>query len=901
MSKVVSKTRLQALLDLGQSVWLDYLRRGMLESGELQRMIDDGLRGMTSNPTIFEHAIGGSTDYDDALSRVAASPRTDREIFDLLAVDDVRAAAGLFRSVYDASQGADGFVSLEVSPTLARDTAGTIGEARRLWAAVDRPNVMIKVPGTREGWPAIERLLTDGINVNITLLFSLEHYRQVAEAYLRALEARRQAGQAIDRVASVASFFVSRVDTEVDRRLDATGARPSALRGKIAIANARLAYAWFRDLLDSPRWRALAASGAKPQRLLWASTGTKDPAYSDVLYVDSLIGADTINTLPPQTLQLFEDHGTVRETLAGDAAEAQRVMDGLRAVAIDFDDVARVLEREGVEKFAHSFETLLGVIAAKRKTLAAAAPPRHSVELRAFDQSVARRLVELERADVPKRIWGRDPTVWKPDPHTPEISDRLGWLNVGEMMAPQVKSLTTFADEIRREFDRVVLCGMGGSSLAPEVLWRTFGRRTGYPALAVLDSTDPRAVTAALPGGDLERTLFLVSSKSGTTQETDCLYRYFWERAGGRGVQFVAITDPDTPLARLATERGFRRAFLNPKDIGGRYSALSYFGLVPAALIGIDVGQLLHRAHRMAEACAAWVPARQNPAAWLGAVLAEAALAGRNKATFVLSPGIGSFGLWVEQLIAESTGKEGKGLLPVAEEPLGPPEVYGRDRLFVVLTLAGEQGADDATEPRLGALKAAGHPVVRLALEDRYDLGQEFFRWEFATAVAGAILGINAFDQPNVAESKQNTKDVLAGKQPPAPPAPPATAPELERFLAAVRPGDYLALMAYLPPTPQNDRRLEAVRARLRDRLKVATTLGYGPRFLHSTGQLHKGGLPVGHFLQITERPDRDVAIPGMPYTFGQLEAAQAEGDLRALRGRGRPAVRIDGLALLER
>jgi len=896
MSKVVSKTRLQALLDLGQSVWLDYLRRGMLESGELQRMIDDGLRGMTSNPTIFEHAIGGSTDYDDALSRVAASSRTDREIFDLLAVDDVRAAADLFRPVYDASQGADGFVSLEVSPTLARDTAGTIGEARRLWAAVDRPNVMIKVPGTREGWPAIERLLTDGINVNITLLFSLEHYRQVAEAFVRALEARRKAGQAIDRVASVASFFVSRVDTEVDRRLDARGRGPSALRGKIAIANAQLAYAWFRDLLDSERWRALAAAGAKPQRLLWASTGTKDPAYSDVLYVDSLIGADTINTLPPQTLQLFEDHGAVRETLPGDAAAAQRVIDGLRAADIDFADVARVLEREGIEKFAHSFETLLGVIAAKRKTLAAAAPPRHSAELRAFDQAVAQRLVELERADVPKRIWGRDPTVWKPDPSTREISDRLAWLNVGEVMAQQVKPLAAFAEEIRREFDRVVLCGMGGSSLAPEVLWRTFGRQTGYPALAVLDSTDPRAVTAALPGGDLERTLFLVSSKSGTTQETDCLYRYFWERAGGRGAQFVAITDPDTPLAKLAAERRFRRTFLNPKDIGGRYSALSYFGLVPAALIGIDVGQLLHRAHRMAEACAAWVPARQNPAAWLAAILAEAALAGRNKATFVLAPGIASFGLWVEQLIAESTGKEGKGILPVAEEPLGSPEVYGRDRVFVSLTLTGEE--DDATEAGLHALMAAGHPVVRLSLEDRYDLGQEFFRWEFATAVAGAILGINAFDQPNVAESKQNTKDVLAGKQPPAPPA---TAAELDRFLAAVGPGDYLAMMAYLPPTPQNDRRLGAVRAKLRDRLKVATTLGYGPRFLHSTGQLHKGGLPVGHFLQITERPDRDVAIPGMPYTFGQLEAAQAEGDLRALRGRGRPALRIDGLGLLER
>src|SRR6266513_2250350 len=395
MSKVATKTRMQALLDLGQSVWLDYLRRGMLQSGELQRMIDDGLRGMTSNPTIFEHAIGGSTDYDEALSRVAASTRTDREVFDLLAVEDVRTAADAFRPVYDASQGADGFISLEVSPTLARDTAGTVAEARRLWAAAARPNVMIKVPGTREGWSAIERLLTDGINVNITLLFSLEHYQQVAEAYLRALEARRSARQSIDRLASVASFFVSRVDTEVDRRLDATASAPSAVRGKVAIANAQLAYAWFRDLLDGERWRSVAAAGAKPQRLLWASTGTKDPAYSDVLYVDSLIGADTINTLPP-----FEDHGTVRETLPVDLTEARRVMERLSAT-IDFGDVTRVLEQEGIEKFAQSFEKLLGVIAAKRKALAAAAPPRHSAELRAFDRTVALRLAALETADVP--------------------------------------------------------------------------------------------------------------------------------------------------------------------------------------------------------------------------------------------------------------------------------------------------------------------------------------------------------------------------------------------------------------------------------------------------------------------------------------------------------------------
>jgi glucose-6-phosphate isomerase len=463
-------------------------------------------------------------------------------------------------------------------------------------------------------------------------------------------------------------------------------------------------------------------------------------------------------------------------------------------------------------------------------------------------------------------------------------------------MAQQVKTLNPFSDEARAEFSRVVLCGMGGSSLAPEVLWRTFGGAPGYPSLHVLDSTDPRAVRQAERGGDLAKTLFIISSKSGTTQESDSFFRYFWERTGGRGSQFVAITDPGTPLEKLAGERGFRRAFLNPPDIGGRYSALSFFGLVPAALIGVEVDTLLHRAHRMAEACAGWVPTLENPAAWLGAILGEGALAGRDKATFVLSPGIASFGLWAEQLIAESTGKEGKGILPVADEPLGRPEVYGGDRVFVSIALAGE--ADSGIESRLAELEKAGHPVVHLRLDDRYDVGQEFFRWEFATAVAGAVLGINPFDQPNVAESKANTKAVLAKR---SAPSPAASAAELEKFLAVIKPGDYLAIMAYLPPTPENDRRLAAIRLRLRDRLRVATTLGYGPRFLHSTGQLHKGGPPVGHFLQIVDRVRDDLPIPGEPFGFGELAAAQAEGDLVALRGRGRSAIRIDDLGLLER
>jgi transaldolase len=367
--KGTTQTAMQALLELGQSVWLDYLRRGMLRSGELQSLIDDGLRGMTSNPTIFEQAIGGSNDYDDELTTLADGQLSNGEIFERLALEDVRQATDLFRPLYDKTAGRDGFVSLEVSPKLARDTEGTIAEARRLWGEVNRPNLMIKVPGTREGWPAVERLLTEGINVNITLLFSLEHYRRVAEAYLQALEARTRAGKPIDRLASVASFFVSRVDTETDRRIEAARGPLLELRGRVAVANAQLAYAWFRELLRTSRWQRLAADGARPQRLLWASTGTKNPSYSDVLYVDSLIGPDTINTMPPMTLQLFEDHGTVRPTLTDDVSEARQIMARLASGGVDFDDVTRTLENEGIDKFAQSFEALVLVIEAKRKAL----------------------------------------------------------------------------------------------------------------------------------------------------------------------------------------------------------------------------------------------------------------------------------------------------------------------------------------------------------------------------------------------------------------------------------------------------------------------------------------------------------------------------------------------------
>lgn len=888
-------SKMKDLLGLGQSVWLDYLRRGMTRSGELKAMIDNGLRGLTSNPTIFEHAIGGSADYDEPLTAIAGSWRNDLEVFEALAVEDVREAADLFRPVYDESKALDGYVSLEVSPRLARDTQATITEARRLWAAVDRPNVMIKVPGTKEGIPAIERLLTDGINVNVTLLFSPVRYVEVAVAFVKALETRVGSGRPVDRIASVASFFVSRVDTEIDKRLTEKGGVALELRGKAAIANAQLAYAAFKDLSNSPRWAKLEAKGARPQRVLWASTGAKNPAYSDVIYVDGLIAPETVNTLPPATLNQFEDHGTPKRTLTDDATSADATLQAIEKAGVDLSDVSRFLEEDGVKKFAQSFDTLLGVIGKKRTAMAERTPPRASAQLRAFDLKVAQKLDQLDVQSVVKRIWAHDPFVWVRDAKTPEIKDRLGWLTVGETMSSQVEELTAFANDVRRNFDRVVLCGMGGSSLAPEVFWRTFGQRKGFPSLFVLDTTDPRTVAQVEREGDLKRTLFIVASKSGTTQEPDSFYRYFWEKTGHRGEQFIAITDPGTPLVDLANRNRFRKGFANPPEIGGRYSALSYFGLVPAALIGVDVGRLLHRTHRMAEACGQFVPAFQNPAAWLGTIMGEAALGGRDKMTFVLSPTISTFGLWAEQLIAESTGKMQTGILPVADEPLDFPEVYSQDRVFVYIALANEVSAE--VDGKLTALGSAGHPVVRLMLDDAYDLGAEFFRWELATAVAGHVLGIHPFDQPNVAESKANTKKVLETK---AKPSPAAGKEDVGKFLAGLKPGDYLAMMAYLPYSAENDRRLAAIRKKLRDRYKVATTLGYGPRFLHSTGQLHKGGRPVGHFLQITKTVDKDVAIPGDPFTFGELESAQAEGDLLALRKRGRPAIRVEGLDLLE-
>lgn len=923
--------RIREIGNHGQSIWFDYIRRGMLWDGTLYRMVEeDGLKGVTSNPSIFENAVSKSTDYDPAVESLALAGATPIEMFESIAVEDIRLACDVLRKVYDQTDGRDGFVSLEVSPHLAYDTSSTIEEGVRLWSMVGRPNLMIKVPATQEGLPAIEELIADGINVNVTLLFAVERYEEVAAAYMAGLKRRVDRGEDVSRISSVASFFVSRIDSLVDEKIDERLASDASsevaeklksLKGKVAIANAKMAYASYERMIGEDRWHALKAAGANVQRLLWASTSTKNPDYRDVVYLEELIGPDTVNTVPEATYVAFEDHGEVKPTLKEGLDEAAATMKRLAEVDISMQQVTDHLVAEGVVKFADAFDGLMSTIEEGRSKALGHRLSHMTESLGPYEGKVKARLDDMQSIGFVRRMWDRDPTLWvEEESEIDQVSSAMGWLDVVDQMLDASDHLLELQDDIGEAgATHVMLMGMGGSSLAPDVFRKTFGIQPDSPELVVLDSTVPAQVASAEEAIDPDSTMFMVASKSGSTTEPLAFNEYFWERTGEDGAQFVAITDPDSKLEALALEREFFAVYAGDPEIGGRYSALSPFGMVPAAAMGLEPIDLLTRARTMVGSCDAVVPPAKNQGVRLGAILGELALAGRDKLTIVSSPMLSAFGAWLEQLVAESTGKQGKGIVPVDGEALADPQSYGDDRVFAFLFVRGEENAD--TEQQLKALEGAGHPVLRFELGDARALVQEMFRWEVATATAAHVLALNPFDQPNVQESKDYTKDLLSklqaqGHLPSIPgevkllqegdvelftdernkptfDGKPSLKEALGALLGTVQPGDYVALNAYVEMNEENEQALAKIRHAIRDAKKVATTVGFGPRFLHSTGQLHKGGPNTGVFLQITCDDVDDIEVPNLGYSFGELKAAQQAGDFMALSKRERRILRL--------
>ncbi len=914
--------KIAKLESLGQSLWYDNIQRSLLTNGALEKMIREGrIRGVTSNPSIFQKAIATSKDYDSTLKPMAWSGLSAESIFWQLAIEDIQKAADLFLPLYNRTDKKDGYVSLEVNPLYANDTEATITEAKKLWGLVKRPNLMIKIPATPEGIPAVRRCIADGINVNVTLIFSITRYNEVIDAYLSGLEERLNAGKDISSVASVASFFVSRVDTKIDAQLEALAkagklqqSRLDELSGRAAIANARLAFKLFEDRFFDQRYQALKIRGAKPQRPLWASTSTKNPKYRDVVYVEELIGCETVNTVPPATLDAFFDHGSIDLTIHHNLGSAEKLIDELKSIGISMDTVTSELEREGVKLFADAFTQLLQAVDERRKSAVD--------ELGTLKSQVKEQVQHLQGIDFANRLYQKDAALWTEDgAGQTEIRKRMNWLTApwdSQSLVSELKKLT--AECQSRGLTHAVLLGMGGSSLAPEVLKLLHaadseGEKIGLD-LHVLDSTDPEQVMEVEQAAPIENTLFIVASKSGTTAEINAFFAYFWEKAQKRfgenaGSHFIAITDPGTKLEELAQKKAFLKIFTADPQVGGRNSALTAFGLVPAALIGWDTDKLLKFARTSAELCQPEKPLTANPGVVLGAIIGSGAVAGMDKITLTTDPTWTPFGAWLEQLIAESSGKNGKGIVPIADEPATEATGYGSDRLFVYIRQSGEK------QTFVNEIHRQGHPVITLDIFNPYDLGGQFYLWEVAVATACAIIGVNSFDQPDVQDAKTRTLQGLAeyrknGKFAAIKPAlqfkkadimtnsklDGTAATSMDAITSFIDKNhdenNYIAINAFLPRSAANLEKLQELRELLIKKYQFATTLGFGPRFLHSTGQLHKGGANNGLFLMLTAKRNKDAEIPGEGITFGTMQRAQALGDLQALEAKDRRVLWID-------
>ncbi|MHC1771649.1 MAG: bifunctional transaldolase/phosoglucose isomerase [Flexilinea sp.] len=912
--------KIEKIYELGQSVWYDNIRRCTIRNGELKELIRRGdIRGMTSNPCSFRDAITNSNDYNTAIAPMALAGWNSQKIFLQLSVEDIREAAGLFTDLYIQSEGRDGYISLEINPSFAYNTESTVEEAKRIWTAVNRPNLMVKIPATTNGLEAIRQLTAAGVNINITLIFSEERYIEAAEAYLAGLEERAAGGKPIDKIHSVASVYVCWIDSKIDPLLeeihrngdDQQALTAAELKGKIGIANCRKIYRRFEQIFNSERFRILQDRGARIQRPLWAATNCINHQFPDTLYIDSLIGKNTISTVDPDTLTAILDHGRIKAGLPAPDAEIDETFSKLAGIGLSFNAITEQLEEEGVNTFEAAFKSMLGDLEKRTGFI--------QTSLGELYEPVFRNFKKIEENSVLPRIFAKDPTVWTFDTQAyPEIRNRLGWLDVQNNTAKSIDEFRGILKSLREDgIKKILLLGMGGSSLAPEVMALTF-HNISEMKLSIVDSTDPGQVLAAGRDNPAEETVYIISSKSGGTAEVRAFLDYFYAKAkeslGEKaGSHFIAITDPGTQLERTAKDLNFRSIVLSDASVGGRFSAITPFGVLPATLIGIDPAIVLEKVNGIAKKSTPSNPVGSNEGAALGVYMGTAALNGRDKFTILTDPELSSFGSWLEQLIAESSGKNGKGIVPVDIEPKVDPAEYGRDRAFVYVDYSGTQDAF------VEKLIAAGQPVLTIKIAELPDLFAEFYRWEIAISVACSLLEVNAFDQPNVQDSKNRTVAKINEYKEKGRLEEPETVWEkdgvkayfnfesdelreaknpadlLAKFIKLAKSGkDYVAINAYLPRNETLLEELQSVRKQILDQSGCATTLGFGPRFQHSTGQLHKGGANNGVFIQLVANCPKDTEIPNEGMTFSVLERAQALGDFEALLAMERRAIRID-------
>ena len=908
------------LQEKGQSIWLDNIDRELIDNGWFAEKINKRIIvGVTSNPSIFQKSIATGTAYSQDIQTMSWGGLDSKEVLERLVVQDIQTVADMLAPVYEESERKDGYVNLEVDPFLANDTEKTIEDAKRLWSLVGRENLMIKIPGTPEGIPAIRTLIAAGINVNITLLFSTQRYLEVIDAYYSGLEERLEKQLSIENIFSFASFFISRMDVMVEKLAVDKNLKGQALDeyrenvfGKIGIQNARDAYAAFEDSLNSVRFKELEKAGANIQRPLWASTGTKNSAFSDILYVEEMMLPNTVNTVPPATLKAWLDHGDVNLAEKSDySATFEKSKLILTKIGIDIEKVFSDLEDEGVQKFKSAQASLNKTTKKECK--------RNKAQISFPANTVSKRLDLMDENDFCNRFYKPDVNLFTDNSEEEEeVFHRMGWIDApiaSKEIIPEIEQILKNA--LQEGFTHAVVLGMGGSSLAPEVFSEVFRdlHDDEHPGLdlSILDSTDPEQIQQKTDTVPLKKTLFIASSKSGTTVEMKSLVAYYMDRLKQAGVEhlgkhFMCITDPGTALEEFGKEKDFRAIINADPNVGGRYSALIAFGLVPAILAGIDGEKLLANAQAMRQKCSKCKPLRENPAFVLAAILAESTEKGMDKLTILADDRYVSVGSWLEQLVAESSGKNGKGLVPINDEPISEATNYSKDRIFYYLRDEGNY--DDLA----GSLQENGHTVLVSQLEHGYALAGEMYKWEVTIAAFCCFIGVNPFNQPNVQASKALAIKMLETFKTSSSGADNNVVFENDDLILFASPGvfdekvgsdhlldsflkpaknDYLAINAFLPRLSDYKGLLRELRTELVNKYSVPVTLGFGPRFLHSTGQLHKGGKNNGLFLMLTQKSGTNLDIPGEGISFSTLEKAQAMGDMQALEAHDRRVVRV--------